>query len=70
MQQILCFEIIQSKVQLTNRKVILGLEVEQHTTQELWADRMEGGAAWKDESKSLKPLKSSKKIPSYSNTVE
>lgn len=48
MQQILCFEIIQSKVQLTNRKVILGLEVESRTTQELWADRMEGGAAWKD----------------------
>lgn len=42
MQQILSFEIIQSKVQPNNRKAILGLKVEQHTTQELWTDRMEG----------------------------
>lgn len=36
MQQILCFEIVQSKVQLSNRKV--GLEVEEQTTREIWPD--------------------------------
>lgn len=48
MQQILCFEITQSKVQLNNSKVMVGLGVEQRTTQELWAGRVEDGAAWKD----------------------
>lgn len=51
MQQILCFEIVQSKVQLSNRKV--ALEVEELTTRELWLDGRGGGAAWKDKTMSL-----------------
>lgn len=41
MQQILCFEIVQSKVQLSNRKV--GVVVEQHTTPRALTGRDGGG---------------------------
>lgn len=54
MQQILCFEIVQSKVQLSNRKV--ALEVEEHITRELWPDGMGGWRSMKRQNEIIKQM--------------